>query len=78
MARREPVPGCLRIQPIISLSSMVTKNMRSASVRWAMETTDTRGLPDSVYNRVCASSGTPCIQLSKPGAASRLFSCIAS
>ena len=33
-----------RIQAITSLSKMVTKNIRSASVRWAIEMIDSRGL----------------------------------
>ena len=39
------VPDCVRIQPSIWFSSSETKNMRSASPRWAMEKMATRGLP---------------------------------
>ncbi len=42
------MPGRERIQPTVWLSSSETKNMRSASERWAIETIATRGLPDGV------------------------------
>ena len=52
--------------------------MRCASSRCEIAITEMRGLPSCVYRRFFAFSGVPCIQASKPGAASRLFSAIAS
>ncbi len=37
-----------------------------------------RGLPSAVNSRRCASSGSPAIQVAKPGEAMRLLSCMAS
>jgi hypothetical protein len=45
MALRLPVPAWERIQVTISLSKRVTKNMRSASERWAMLKIEARGRP---------------------------------
>jgi hypothetical protein len=42
------VPGWVRIQAITSFRSTVTKNMRSASERCAMERIAIRGLPSLV------------------------------
>jgi hypothetical protein len=42
------VPGCERVHASTAESSMVTKNIRSASPRWAIEKIDTRGLPAGV------------------------------
>ncbi len=44
-ARRLFVPDNVRIQPSTTFNSRLTKNMRSASPRCAMEKTATRGLP---------------------------------
>ena len=44
-SKESPVDICRRIQDKVALASMVTKNMRSASVKWAMEKTATLGLP---------------------------------
>ncbi len=41
------VPDCRRIQPMIWLSSVVTKNIRSASLRWEIEKIAVRGRPSS-------------------------------
>ena len=43
-----------------------------------MEMIESRGLPSGVYSRRCASSGSPFIQVAKPGEASRLLIAIAS
>ncbi len=60
------------------MSRIVTKNIRSASERWAIEMIDSRGLPSAVYSSRATSSGSPSIQPAKPGEASRLLSRIAS
>ncbi len=78
MARRLPVPGCARTQPSTSFSSIDTKNMRSASDRWAMEKIDTRALPSGVNSIRPMSSGSPSSQVWNPGAASRLLMRMAS
>ena len=78
IARRLEVPGCARIQPISSFSSIETKNIRCASSRCEIDITEMRGLPSSVYSKFLALSGVPVIQASKPGAANRLLSAIAS
>ena len=39
------MPGWVRTQPRTSLSKSATKNIRSASPRWAIEMIETRGLP---------------------------------
>ena len=51
MARRLVVPLWRRIQPTIWFISSDTKNMRSASPRWAIENTDTRGRPVGVVEQ---------------------------
>jgi hypothetical protein len=48
IARRLLVPGLLRTQPSVWLSSRETKNIRSRSERWAIEKIETRGLPEGV------------------------------
>ena len=63
------MPDWLRIQAMTSLSTSVTMNMRSASLRCAMEMIEMRGLPSGVNSSRCASSGSPCIQVAKPGEA---------
>ena len=73
-----PVPDWLRIHAMTSLSTSVTMNMRSASLRCAMEMIEMRGLPSGVNSSRCASSGSPCIHVAKPGEAMRLLICIAS
>ena len=61
------MPDWLRIQARTSLSSSVTKNMRSASERCAIEKIATRGLPASLSRRCPTSSGSP----SHPGCEAR-------
>ena len=77
-ARRLPVPGWPRIQPTTSLRSSVTKNIRSASPRWAIDRIETRGRPSGVHSSRSTESGSPSSQAPKPGAASSAFSPIAS
>ena len=45
MARRLVVPDCPRIQPRVWLKSKVTKNIRSASLKCAIEKIAILGLP---------------------------------
>ena len=71
------MPDWVRIQPTTWLSRSETKNMRSASLRCAIETMATRGLPSGVCRSASTSRGSPSIQAPKPGAASRLLSDIA-
>ena len=52
--------------------------MRSASDRWAIEKIVARGLPSGVWRSAPTSSGSPSSQASKPGAARRLLSRVAS
>ena len=47
MARRLEVPDCARIHAITSFSTSVTMNMRSASLRCAIEMIEMRGLPSA-------------------------------
>jgi len=72
------VPDWVRIHPTTWLRSSETKNIRSASVRCAIDTMETRGLPSGVCSSASTSRGSPSIQAPKPGAASRLLSDIAS
>ena len=70
---------CARIHATTWLSSSDTKNMRSASPRWAIEKIATRGLPSARVEQASpGSSGSPSSHCSNPGAASRPLSCIAS
>ena len=77
-SRRLVVPDWLRIHPSVSSRSSETKNMRSASLRWPIEKIPMRGLPLGVRSMAETSSGAPVSHVSKPGAASRLFSAVAS
>ena len=61
MARNDPVPGCVRIHARISASNIVTKNIRSASLKCAIDTTEQRGFPVGPYNKFAVLSGSPCI-----------------
>ena len=67
------VPLCIRIQPSVWLSSRLTKNIRSASPRCAMEKIEIRGLPVGVCNIFAMSSGGPSSQVENPGEARRLL-----
>ena len=69
MARSDEVPDCARIHAITSFKTSVTMNMRSASLRCAIEMMEIRGLPSAVNSSRCASSGSPLIQVAKPGEA---------
>ena len=53
-ARRVEVPGCVRIQVTTWLNTRETMNIRSASLKWAMEMTDIRGLPAEVSGAMLA------------------------
>ena len=77
-ARNDVVPDCLRIQFIVSFTKLDTKNMRSASPKWAIEKIAKRGLPSGVYKNLSRSSGSPAIHDSNPGEANRLFRAIAN
>ena len=46
------MPACVRTQETSSLSRIVTKNIRSASLRCAIERMDSRGLPSSVWSKL--------------------------
>ncbi len=72
------MPGCWRTHATTSLSSVETKNMRSASERCAIEITAIRGRPSFVQRRRCTSSDSPLIHAWKPGEASMPLSVIAS
>ena len=78
MARRLVVPDWARTHPSVSFSRSETKNIRSASDRWAIEKIAARGLPAAVWRSAPTSSGSPSSQASKPGAARRLLSRVAS
>ena len=51
----------------------MTTNIRSASLRCAIEMIAIRGLPSASYSSDWTSSGSPSSQASKPGEASRLL-----
>ena len=68
IARRLAVPGCVRIHETTSWSSSVTKNIRSASFRCAIERIETRAFPSDVITNRCTSSASPSVQALKPGA----------
>ena len=69
----------LRARPAsASFSSSETKNIRSVSLRCAIEMTAMRGLPSGVWSRLPMSSGSPSSHASKPGEARRLFRLMAS
>ena len=74
----EEVPPCDRIQETVCPARSVTKAIRWASARCAIETTATRGLPAGDQSRRPTSSGSPSSQASKPGAAATVLSRVAS
>ena len=71
------MPDWVRIQPSTWLSSSVTKNIRSASPKCAIEKMAMRGLPAAEWSSRLTSSGSPCNHDAKPGDARRLFKSIA-
>ena len=60
-----------------SLQRIVTKNIRSASPRCAIEKMLTRGLPPFVRKNAPTSIASPLVQFENPGDAITLFSRIA-
>ena len=71
------VPDWERIHPRSWVRRSETKNIRSVSLKWAMEKMDTRGFPSAVKNIVSMSSGSPSSHAENPGAARRLLSFMA-
>ena len=74
MARRLVVPDWARVHASVWFRSSETKNMRSASPRWAIEQIEIRGLPAGVQSMRPTSRASPSIQAPNPGDASRLLS----
>ena len=72
-ARSELVPLCRRVHRNTALSTSDTTSIRWVSSRCATEMIAMRGLPAGVKSSDAASSGSPALHASNPGAASTLL-----
>src|SRR3989304_1045873 len=74
----EPAPAAwARIPPKSWVRRRETKNIRSASFKWAIEKMETLGFPAAVKNIRSMESGSLSSQAENPGAARRLLSFMA-